>query len=82
MKALTNRTEAPRFHSKEIKTQVSLIKGDYLLIGTWKPTGKPEYLEKDLTHVVFVTANVQSTGGYGLKEAQVKKTGENEKAGK
>ncbi|MFK5924928.1 MAG: hypothetical protein QM496_22335 [Verrucomicrobiota bacterium] len=56
----------PQFHSKEITTQVTLLKGNYLLVGTWKPTGKPEYEREDLMHVVFLTANVQGLRDYGV----------------
>ena len=58
--------EIPVFHSKEITTQLTLLKGSYLLVGTWKPTGKPEYEKEDLTQVIFLTANVQYSNGYGL----------------
>lgn len=68
MKPLTKGVEIPQFHSKKITTVIIIRKGDYLLIGSWKPTGKPEHAEKDLSHVIFVTANVQAVGDYGLKE--------------
>jgi hypothetical protein len=51
---------APRFHSKRIQTNILVIDGGYKLIGTWRPTGKPEYSEKDVQHLVFVTASVQA----------------------
>jgi len=58
--------EMPVFHSKEITTQLSLLKGSYILVGSWKPTGKQEYDKNDLMQVVFLTANVQSTRNYGV----------------
>ncbi len=63
---VSKKLEIPIFHNKEIITQVTLLKGSYILVGTWKPTGKPEYEEKDLMHVVFLTANVQDTRDYGV----------------
>jgi len=77
MKSFANQSEVPRFHSKTIITQVTIKRGDYLLIGTWRPTGKPEYKKKDLMHVVFLTANVQTVRGYGMKKSVTP-----EKAGK
>lgn len=58
--------EAPIFHSKEIITHITLLNGSYLLVGTWKPTGKPEYEKNDLMHVIFLTASVQNTRDYGV----------------
>ncbi|MCF6314608.1 MAG: hypothetical protein L3J39_19325 [Verrucomicrobiales bacterium] len=66
------RMQTPQAHNKEIITQLVMYSGNYLLIGTWKPTGKKEYQEKDLTHVVFLTANVQNQGEYGLLETAKK----------
>jgi len=48
----------PLFHSKRLTTQLALISGSYTLLGSWKPTGKPEYEDNDLMHLIFVTANV------------------------
>lgn len=73
--------EIPIFHSKEITTQISLLKGSYVLVGTWKPTGKAEYEEKDLTHLVFLTANVQYLNDYGLLQP-VENSGDKKKSPK
>ena len=48
-----------RFHAKKIKTTVDIGVYGCVLLGAWKPTGKPEYAETDVRHVVFVTASRQ-----------------------
>jgi type II secretory pathway component GspD/PulD (secretin) len=53
---------SPRFHAKTIQTNCVLLDGGYLILGTWKPTGKDEYAEGDVRHIVFVTANLQTLG--------------------
>ncbi|MCF6311163.1 MAG: type II and III secretion system protein [Verrucomicrobiales bacterium] len=67
---VSDQLKTPVFHNKEITTQVTLLKESYLLIGTWKPTGKPEYENSDLMHVIFLTANVQNTRDYGVLAPQ------------
>ncbi len=42
MKPLTNRTQVSQFHSNKITSHIQLRKGGYVLLGSWKPTGKPE----------------------------------------
>ena len=69
LKSVANRSKTPLFHSKTIITQITIKRGDYVLIGTWRPTGKPEYKKKDLMHVVFLTANVQTVRGHRSKES-------------
>ncbi|MFT5104658.1 MAG: hypothetical protein ACI9UA_000273 [Pseudoalteromonas tetraodonis] len=49
-----------RYHAKAIQTNCVLIDGIYLVLGTWKPTGRPEYEETGVRHLVFVTANLQT----------------------
>lgn len=68
LRPVTERTKAPAFHAKKIQTSVILESGNYLLVGTWRPTGKPEYEERELGHVVFLTASIQNVGGFGLKQ--------------
>ena len=55
-------TDLPKFHAKSVQTNLHLTDGDYLLLATWKPTGKPEYSERDVTQVVFVNASIQRAG--------------------
>jgi len=55
--ALPNGVNTPRFHPKKINTTVGVKNGGYVLVGTWKPTGRPEHAEVDLLHVVFATAS-------------------------
>ena len=33
----------PEFHAREIKTQETMLAGTAKLIGSWRPTGKPEF---------------------------------------
>ncbi|MCF6314607.1 MAG: hypothetical protein L3J39_19320 [Verrucomicrobiales bacterium] len=68
LKPVVERKEEVQFHRKKITTKVTLYSGNYLLIGSWRPTGKAVYQEKDLMHVIFLTANVMPFGGFGLKE--------------
>ena len=51
--------DLPKFHVKSVQTNLSLTDAGYLLFATWKPTGKPEYAEGDVTQVVFVNAAIQ-----------------------
>lgn len=51
---------------KEITTQITFANGSYILAGTWKPSSNPEYEEKDLMHVVFLTVNIQYTRDFGV----------------
>jgi len=51
------------FHSKKATANFVLLSGSYTLLASWRPTGKPEYGENDLMHVVFVTANIQTVSG-------------------
>ena len=51
--------EKSKFHEKSIQTNVNLYTGGYVLLTTWKPTGKPEYANGESVHVVFVTASLQ-----------------------
>ncbi len=64
--SINDQIEIPQFHNKEITAQVTLSSGSYILIGSWKPTGKPEYENSELMHVVFLTANVQGLRDYGV----------------
>ncbi|NOY00141.1 MAG: hypothetical protein GXP30_10465 [Verrucomicrobia bacterium] len=60
---LVNGLPALAFHFKKTTTSFVLLSGSYTLLTSWRPTGKPEYLENDLMHVVFVTANIQTITG-------------------
>ncbi len=50
--------EMPEFHSKRIITQITMIKGQTLLIGAWKPTGRPDHMSDDVMRIVFLRADV------------------------
>ena len=55
-----------RFHEKQIQTSVNIEDGESLLLGSWTPTGKPEYAENNLCHVVFITTTVQRDDYWGI----------------
>ena len=61
--------KSPAFHAKKIQTNCTLFAGDYTILGTWKPTGKPDYEQSDLRHLVFLTANIQAVGSIGKRVA-------------
>lgn len=48
----------PTFHFKKISTSLSTISGTTRIIGTCRPTGKPEYEKEDLMDVVFLRSDV------------------------
>ncbi len=52
----------PDFHAKTITEQIALHTGKPVLIGVWRPTGKPEYAASDVMHVVFLKADIQIVG--------------------
>ena len=70
MRAVEGGYEVPIFHVKTLLVNVSVENGDHLLLGTWKPSGKPEYEDGSLTHLVFVSAVIQTVGDYGQKVAE------------
>ena len=41
---------------------LTMLAGTAKLIGSWRPTGKPEFGEKDLMHVVFLKIDIQEYG--------------------
>jgi len=55
----SKRDYPPTLHPKKLTTQITLQDGSYILVGSWKPTGKPEYEKNDLMDVIFVTATIQ-----------------------
>ncbi len=69
MKVVTGEAKAPQFFVKSITTSVMVHAGQFLILGTWKPTGKPEYAGRGLMHVVFLHASIQVPGGFG-KQAE------------
>jgi hypothetical protein len=49
----------PKFHAKSIQTNIELGDGNYVLLGSWTPTGTPENVDRQVAQVVFVTASLQ-----------------------
>ncbi len=56
-----SRPSLPVFHEKSLTTQLGLYSGDIRLLTSWTPTGKAEYAEKDVRHLVFLQAALQSS---------------------
>jgi hypothetical protein len=54
--------QMPEFHCKRITTSITTYDGTTKLIGAWRPTGKPEYAEQKVMHLVFLRAAIQKVG--------------------
>ena len=52
----------PEFHGKEIRTVETMLAGTAKLIGSWRPTGKPEFEKNDLMQVVFLKVDIHEFG--------------------
>ncbi|MCB1088473.1 MAG: hypothetical protein KDM63_15655 [Verrucomicrobiae bacterium] len=50
----------PVFHAKKIVTQLSMKFGETRLLGLWRPTGKPEFESRDVMHVAFLMADLNT----------------------
>ncbi len=62
--------EMPEFHSKRVNTQITMRAGGTKLIGTWRPTGKPEYEKSKLMHLVFLRTALQKVQAVSTDEAR------------
>lgn len=56
--------ELPHFHVKTMVSQISFISGDTKLLGSWRPTGLPEFEDADVMRIVFLRADVQQAPVY------------------
>ena len=48
----------PVFHCKTIITQITIRSGTTQIVGTFRPSGKPEYKQEDLMDIVFLKSTV------------------------
>lgn len=46
------------FHIEEISTALTMTSGTARILAVWKPTGRPEFEEKDLLHIAILEARV------------------------
>lgn len=51
----------PVFHSKTVRTQITIKSGTTRIIAVYRPTGKAEYEKENLMEIVFLKGHVVST---------------------
>ena len=51
--------EMPEFHCKKVTTAVTTGDGLIKCVGAWRPSGKPEFEEKDVMQVAFLRTDIQ-----------------------
>lgn len=59
----TSQMQAPIFYSHRIQTEITTTSGSVVMIGSWRPTGRPEFERGDLMHVAFLKTDINTTGG-------------------